>query len=252
MRSIRPLTWFLLPALAACADGMTTVDETTSPAFSSTAATGPAGEAEYEVTIMNLTSGQEFTPPLAAVHRQPAGMFTVGAAASFGLKEIAENGNLGPMQMRLEGDRHVADVVVAVGPVVPPLLPGESIQFGMRGERGAKYFSFAAMLICTNDGFTGVDGARLPSRVGETLTWETAGYDAGTELNTEDFADIVPPCPALSGVPSGDDGTGQSDPALAENGIIRHHPGIQGGNDLVVAVHGWTDPVARVVITRVR
>ena len=45
----------------------------------------------------------------------------------------------------------------------------------------------------------------------------TNGYDAGTELNTEDFADIVPPCQGLIGVSSEDGGTGMSDPSLAED-----------------------------------
>jgi hypothetical protein len=105
------------------------------------------------------------------------------------------------------------------------------------------------MLICTNDGFTGVDGTRLPSKVGQTVTLMTAGYDAGTEINTEDFADIVPPCQGLMGVSSGEPGTGTSNPALAEGGVIMHHEGIQGGSDLLPAVHGWRDPVARITIT---
>ena len=82
------------------------------------------------------------------------------------------------------------------------------------------------------------------------VTVETNGYDAGTEINTEDFADIVPPCQALTGVSSGEPGTGTSNPALAEGGVIRHHPGIQGIADLVPAIHGWSDPVSRVVVTR--
>jgi hypothetical protein len=101
---------------------------------------------------------------------------------------------------------------------------------------------------CTNDGFTGVNGLRLPRKVGDSVTTVTAGYDAGTEINTEDFAHIVPPCQALIGVSSGEPGTDTSDPALAEGGVIRHHPGIQGGSDLQPAVHGWTDPVARVTV----
>ena len=56
------------------------------------------------------------------------------------------------------------------------------------------------MLICTNDGFTGVDGLRLPGAVGQTVVANTAAYDAGTEANTEDFGDIVPPCQAVIGV----------------------------------------------------
>jgi hypothetical protein len=65
-------------------------------------------------------------------------------------------------------------------------------------------------------GFTGVDALNLPDRVGRTKVAETAGYDAHTERNTEDFADIVPPCQGLIGVSSGEPGTGQSNPALAE------------------------------------
>jgi hypothetical protein len=42
-----------------------------------------------------------------------------------------------------------------------------------------------------------------------------------------------------------------SNPALAEHRVVRHHRGIQGGSDLVPAIHGWTDPVAKIVITRI-
>lgn len=97
----------------------------------------------------------------------------------------------------------------------------------------------------------GLAALQLPNGVGESVTADTNGYDAGTEINTEDFADIIPPCPVLSGVPSSDPGTGESNPALAQNGVIEHHPGIQGGNDLLPAVHGWTDPVARITVTRI-
>ncbi len=213
---------------------------------------GPAGSATYEVTITNLTSGQPLTPPLVATHRRPISLFEVGEPASFGLKEIAENGNLAPMLERLDGETHVDDVVVAVSGTVPPLTPGESVTFMVEAERGAKYLSFVSMLICTNDGFTGLSGARLPRDLGETLVVDSDGYDAGTEINTEDFADIVPPCPPLTGVPSSDPGTGTSDPSLAEGGVIHHHEGIQGVADLDPAIHGWTDPVARTVIERVQ
>jgi hypothetical protein len=103
------------------------------------------------------------------------------------------------------------------------------------------------MLICTNDGFTGVDSLRLPKDVGAVVV-RSAGYDAGTELNT---GDIVPPCQGLVGVSSGEPGTGTSNPALAEGGVIHHHPGIAGGADLVPAIHGWTDPVAEITVERV-
>jgi hypothetical protein len=219
-------------------------------------ASADAPVAEYEVTITNLTEGQPLTPPLVATHRAATGIFAVGHPASFGLKEIAENGNLAPMIARLESDKHVADSAAAGAPLVPAGLPGsamfgDSVTLTLTASKGAKFLSFASMLICTNDGFTGVDSLRLPKDVGETVMVRSAGYDAGTEVNTEDFADIVPPCQGLVGVSSGEPGTGTSNPALAEGGVIHHHPGIAGGADLVPEVHGWTDPVAEITVERV-
>jgi hypothetical protein len=221
---------------------------------SSAAAEAPV--ATYEVTIENLTAGPPLTPPVVATHRAATGVFTVGQPASFALKEIAENGNLAPMVAQLGADKHVSDSAAAGAPLVPAGLPGsamfgDSVTLTVTASEGAKLLSFASMLICTNDGFTGVDSLRLPKDVGDAIVVRSAGYDAGTEMNTEDFADIVPPCQGLVGVSSGEPGTGTSNPALAEGGVIHHHPGIAGGADLVPAIHGWTDPVAEITVERV-
>jgi Spondin_N len=221
----------------------------------------PAAEAEradsFEVTFTDLTSGQPLTPGVAATHRGRDELFRVGDPASFGLKEIAENGNNAPMLSRLASDTDVSDFLEAPGgPLVPAGTPGDamfgqSTTFTLTADRGARRLSLASMLICTNDGFTGVNSLRLPRNVGDSVTVETMAYDAGTEANTEDFADMVPPCQALIGVSSGEPGTGQSDPALAQNDVIRHHPGVTGRRDLVPAVHGWdvNAPVARITVT---
>jgi hypothetical protein len=58
--------------------------------------------------------------------------------------------------------------------------------------------SLATMLICTNDGFTGLDRAKLP--IGGSEVFWTNGYDAGTENNTELSQDIVDACSALGPV----------------------------------------------------
>ena len=239
----------LLLAAAACLDEPPTAVE---PQLSrADAATGEAAAASYRVTIHNLTDGQPLTPPLAVTHRQAISIFQVGEPASFGVQQIAENGNLEPLIEALQTEKHAKDWRVTQGPTLPPVLPGEMVYFDIDTERGAKYLSFISMLICTNDGFTGTDSARLPRDVGSSVMMYANGYDAGTEVNTEDFADLVPPCPALTGVESMDSGTGASNPALAEDGVIHHHPGIQGDDDLDPAIHGWTDPVAKIVIERI-
>lgn len=230
--------------------------------MSNNAATFPIGSAtlvrasQYEVVIEDLTGGQPLTPPLLAVHDRQTHLFTVGASASLGLQEIAENGNLAPMLTDLMGNPAVAAIVTAATPLAPEGTPGgalfdDSVTLTVIAPRSARYLSFVSMLICTNDGFTGVDGLRLPWRLNHPVVMETAGYDAGTEINTEDFADIVPACQELIGVTSDDPGTGVSNPALAEGGVVAHHAGVQGGVDLLPETHGWSDPVARITVTRV-
>ncbi len=217
---------------------------------------GASSQRTYEVTITNLTSGQALTPPLIATHRGSTHLFQVGAAANSGTQQIAENGNVAPLMAGLAADRGVWSVVAAGAPLVPEGTP----MFGTFSDRvtltidagpGAQFLSHESMLICTNDGFTGVDAMKLPNQIGSSVTVHGAAYDAGTEVNTEDFADIVPPCQGLIGDTSGEPGTGMTDPALFEGDVIRHHAGIQGIADLVPTIHGWTDPVVEITVVRV-
>ncbi len=195
----------------------------------------------YNVTIENLTSGEPFTPPVVAAHTDQIDLFEVGQTASNEVKEIAENGNNAPMVALIGGSSAVLDSAVGTAPI----MPGESATLSIQAPAGS-LLSVVFMLICTNDGFSGVDSLPLPASGSDTV--DKNAYDAGTETNTEDFADIVPPCQDLIGVSSADAGTGMSDPALAEGGVITSHPGIQGGTDLTVADHGWTDPVVRITV----
>lgn len=235
--------------LVGCSDALTDADSDSSlEAPSSTY----ENVAEYEVAVRNISSGQPFTPPLTVTHNAYADLYTVGSTASFGIKEIAENGNLDPLVNALSNNPNIGDLVVAVAGNPPPVMPGQTVKFRITAPEGNDYLSFASMLICTNDGFTGLDAVKLPKYVGQEAGYGLRGYDAGTEINTEDFADIVPPCQGLVGISSDDAGTGASNPALAENGVITVHSNVQGGDDLVPGVHGWNDPVGKVRIRRIR
>ncbi len=212
------------------------------------------GGKTYRVTITNLTAGQALTPPVLLTHTTRTSIFTVGEPASEEIQAIAENGNSAPLLLALGTDVHVHHVVAGTAPLVPANNPGQtgfgsSATFEITTRGSARYLSWASMLICTNDGFTGLDSTRLPRH--KTTVYSVA-YDARTEANTEDFADIVPPCQGLIGVSSDDGGTGMTNPMLAEDGIIIPHAGIIGGDDLLPEVHGWGDPVAKIEIERVR
>lgn len=246
MRSLTLTALVLTLAAAACGDQdpMAFESDLAVVAAGSEQGFDVKGSATFRVTVSNLTSGQPFTPPLAAIARKPVRLFAMGQPASHMIQQIAENGNLDPMLMMLGGNDHVKDFEVAFGPA-GPLLPGETVTFHIDGQEGAKYFSLVSMLVCTNDGFTGTAGRRLPKKVGDVVTMYGRAYDAGTEINTEDFDNLVPPCSGFT------TGTGMSDPALAEGGVVHRHQGIQGIADLDPAVHGWSGAVAHIEIERI-
>lgn len=211
-----------------------------------------AGEPRtYQVTVTNLTSGQPFTPALVTTHKGNDGLFRVGSTASFGLQQIAENGNLEPMAARVSNDSSFANLVIQTGGSgVPPVMPGETVSFEIEGGPPFNFISWTSMLICTNDGFTGVDGLKLPNHIGDSVSASTQAYDAGTEINTEMWVDLVPPCGPLTGQDNMGQGTDMSNPALAEDGIIHHHGGILGVGDLDTTVNDWINPVATITIER--
>ena len=188
------------------------------------------------------------------MHNRRADIFEVGESAIEGVVAIAENGNNEPLVSALAGNPNVIDYEVGSTPIVPANNPGgtgfESVQtFTVTTDRRSRRLSIVAMLICTNDGFVGLDSIRLPTN---RKTVYANAYETRTEQNTEDFADIVPPCQGLIGESSDDEGTGMSNPALAEDGVVIPHIGVIGDNDLNSRVHDWADPVAKIVIERVR
>jgi hypothetical protein len=89
------------------------------------------------------------------------------------------------MSARLASDDDVADVVEAPGgSLVPASTPGDamfgqSTTFRIEADRGARFLSFASMLICTNDGFMGVNALKPPSKAGDSVTVERRATTPG-------------------------------------------------------------------------
>ena len=248
----------------------------------------------YQVTLTNLTTGQPFSPPYLATSRSRDTMFELGRPASSALQEVAENGDTALtmrnflVQAKARGD--VFDWAGGPPPGAKPLAPAgtpgatgnavdsaghpigpcsalnfacpptESLTVHAReGDR----LSLSTMLVCTNDGFVGLAGARLPERVGQTLTYDSPAYDTGTEIDTQNFEDLMPWCQTIDGVydptphplpgnPFGPlSGQVTTNPALAEGGVVSLHSGIQPGVGELSAIHTWQGPVARIDVTRV-
>lgn len=208
----------------------------------------------YHVTLRNLTNGQPFSPPVAATHERGMHVFRVGNNASDELAAIARGGDEGPLANLLRSSDDVSDVVDVARPLTPAGKTigafTDTVEFDITAEPGDR-FSLATMLICTNDGFLGVDAVKLPKH--GARSFDLAGYDAGREENTEKSADIVDPCSGLGPAPLAGDPNGNNDATVETIPAkpIALHPGIQGGGDLSPANHGWRDPVARLTIERV-
>lgn len=210
--------------------------------------------ATYRVTIANLTSGQPLTPPVVVLHNADTSILEAGAAASDGIVQLAENGNPQVLVDALGGDENVTAIAVGEHPVVSGGVPGAadvptfaSIEVSGAGDR----ISVASMLICTNDGLSVVHDAMLPTEVGESVAYFSDAYDAGSEVNTETLADMVPPCQPLVGVSSDAEGTGESNPDLAENGVISPHAGITGEADLDADIHAVPESPAAIIVERI-
>jgi hypothetical protein len=226
-------------------------------AVTSTAATASDEHLRrYRVTLTNLTAGQPFSPPVAATHRPGLHMFEVGQQATDQLAAIAQDGNEAPMFNVFNGANGVTQTVDVGRPLTPHgRVVGsftDTLTFEIMARRGDR-LSFATMLICTNDGFLGLDGARLPDD--DAHTFSLVGWDAGRENNTERQQDLVEPCSALGPVvlpgvhpsPNHDSGPGLT---TTPPEPIHLHPGITGVGDLTLALHNWRNPVARVTISR--
>ncbi len=202
--------------------------------------------ATYEVTITNATDGQYLTPPNYAFHDRAADVFQPGTKASAALQGLAENGDNMAMAEEIaslvdEAGLGVSDI--APGGAMGPIAPRESVTFEVTTD--AARLSVVSMVICTNDGFAGLDSRVLPKWVGDSRTFRAAAYDAGTEINTELREDLVPAPFCGEG-----DGSTMSNPELAEDGKIRRHRTLRGVGDLDPSLD-WRGPVMNITVTRV-
>lgn len=195
----------------------------------------------YEVSITNLTRGQQFTPILVASHKSSVQLFKLGAPASPGLATLAEEGNTAPLTAELVALSGTGQVVTGSGLT----NPGATTKVIVEGRHGFARLSVAAMLIPTNDAFFALNGIELP-RGDDTLTVTAPAYDAGSERNDELCASVPGPFFAEC------KGSGGGARVGGGEGYVHIHAGIHGIGDLPAAVRDWRNPVALITVRRMR
>lgn len=193
----------------------------------------------FQVTITNLTQGQQFTPLLLVSHRSSVHLFMLGAAASSQLRTLAEEGNTGPLATLLRATPGVREVVTGTDLTNPGATKSFAIAAGEDEQ-----LSLAAMLIPTNDGFVAVDALNLSFAPREVTVFAPA-YDSGTERNDELCSSIPGPFFLECG------GAGGGAQVVGGEGFVHIHAGIHGVGNLKPALRDWRNPVAKIVIRRV-
>lgn len=208
----------------------------------------------YEITVTNITPGQNLTPILVVAHRRSQSLFTPGQPASESLAMLAEGGDTGPLTQDLEDAGVPANQIATIfGPdpaTLPPLTtPGDSASIRIAGPKHGGRLSIAAMLVPTNDTFAALNAVRLPF-FGQA-SYAAVAYDAGTEANDQNCANMPgPPCDGIPYLPA----------AGTDEGFVHVSNGFHDLGDfdadgnVILGPQGydWRNPVARVVVRRIR
>ncbi|MEQ8993957.1 MAG: spondin domain-containing protein [Pseudomonadales bacterium] len=203
------------------------------------------GGLRYQVSITNLTKGQAFTPQLVVTHDASVSLFQVGAPASLPLEILAEGGDTAPMTEALlaYGDS-VGSIVT-----IPGLLePGQTVSTTVSVQGKHRYLSMAAMLIPTNDTFVAVRNLSLP-RAGARAV-NALAYDSGTEDNDQNCLNIPGPRCGGEGHSPGPN-VGDEGFVYVSNGF-HELPPANAGEVLGPQTYDWRNPVARIVVRRMK
>ena len=190
---------------------------------------GFAAPLDVLVTIENLApaNGTLLTPVWVGFHDGTFDMFNVGGAASPALERLAEDGDPAALDALFtgSGSGSVSGTIMSGG-AIPPFAPGQKASLRFRVDAGAahnRYFSYASMVIPSNDAFVGNDSpTSIPvfdaagQFVGGSFTvMGEQVLDAGTEMNDE-----LPMSTAFLGQAAPDTGT-------SEGGVVGVHPGLK-------------------------
>jgi len=145
----------------------------------------------FTFRLINTTHAQPLSPPALVIHEQGSVAWEVGSPASAGLEVLAESGGTGGFIAETTALASLAGSEL--------ILPGQSASYRLEVmDANNLSLTVAAMLVNTNDAFTGMSDWSLGEMVvGESMEVLAPIYDAGTEANSESTDSI--PGPAAGG-----------------------------------------------------
>ncbi len=200
-----------------------------------------ASNRSYEVTVVNLTNNQPFSPVATVMHSAAYQIITLGGTASIGLERLAESGDNSVLISDANALPAVSHTASGTG-VIPPAAQ-ETVTLTGSGT----LLTLASMLVNSNDAFIAVNAIELGNLAkNETMTVSARAYDAGTEGNSEAASDVPGPAAGGEGFNS----------ARNNRNFVTVHPGIISMDDGLAGSaldesHRFDNPVAKIIIKRI-
>lgn len=153
----------------------------------------------FQISITNMTTNHLMTAPVVALHDPSVHLFQVGEVSEDPIRDIAETGD----SLALETLAGGLDEVSAAGVAgATPVFPNTEVTINLETDQAGQVLSLVNMVICTNDGISGVDSMALPAD-NNPVTVMAMAYDAGTRENSNDAESFFPaPCRTGDTVPN--------------------------------------------------
>lgn len=219
--------------------------------------------AMYTVKYTNLTYKQPMAPAAIVLHMPGYNAFIDGEAASVALEQLAEGGS---PAMLLDEAAAAAQHITSMssGGATPPRSNSEEFTLTVPADNvGNLHFSFASMLVNTNDAFTALNAVDVSDMtVGQSTSFMTPTWDSGTEANVETAETMPGPAAAAAGFggeAAGFDAARDDlfDRVHFHNGAVTNanatDASLEGlSTSILDEGHRWNDPTAKITITRTR
>lgn len=202
----------------------------------------------YEVTVLNATAGQPFSPLALIAHTNQYKAFTVGEAASTDLEYLAEGGSNSQILEGVADDNQVHTTLGGEGAVAPGASQTLTLKVEKQDAKSA-YLTVLTMLVNTNDAVVAARGVNLSDlAVNGYHRMNAIAYDAGTEANTETAATI--PGPAGGGEGFNATRDDRANLVTAHAGVVTSDDGLS--TSALTHLHRWDNPTAVITVKRTR
>jgi hypothetical protein len=206
----------------------------------------PPPTTTFDVTVTNLTNAQPLSPVGVVVHVDGYTPFDIGSAATAGLELLAEGGD--NSEFLNEASADIANMLTASGAAAIGPGGSETVSFTIdEADLPGTQLSLMTMLVNTNDAISGINAASIENMaVGDTVTWRTIAYDAGTEANSETAGSIPGPAGGGEGFNAARDD--RDDLVKMHSGVVTQDDGYMTSD--LGETHRFDNPVAQVTLTR--